>query len=63
MPTRHSRSLSPRAYLAYLDGRYDDALDLTEQAASAGIGTTDWARGHLAQEWRCETRTVRGPGG
>ena len=43
---------------AYVDGRYDDALDLTEQAASAGIGTTDWARAHLAQEWRCETRTV-----
>ncbi|MGP0048523.1 MAG: helix-turn-helix transcriptional regulator [Solirubrobacteraceae bacterium] len=43
---------------AYLDGRYDDALDLTEQAASAGIRTTDWARTHLAQEWRCETHTV-----
>ena len=43
---------------AYVDGRYDDALELTEQAARAGIGTTDWAREHLAQEWRCETRTV-----
>ncbi len=43
---------------AYVDGRYQDALDLTEQAARAGIGTTDWAREHLAQEWRCETRTV-----
>ena len=43
---------------AYVDGRYQDALELTEQAASAGIGTTDWAREHLAQEWRCETRTV-----
>ena len=31
---------------------------MTEQAARAGIGTTDWAREHLAQEWRCETRTV-----
>ncbi|HUE27337.1 MAG TPA: LuxR C-terminal-related transcriptional regulator, partial [Solirubrobacteraceae bacterium] len=43
---------------AYLDGRYDDAVEMTEQAARAGIGTTDWAREHLAQEWRCETRTV-----
>jgi hypothetical protein len=43
---------------AYVDGRYQDALEMTEQAASAGIGTTDWAREHLAQEWRCETRTV-----
>jgi DNA-binding CsgD family transcriptional regulator len=43
---------------AYVDGRYDDALKMTEQAASAGIGTTDWARDRLAQEWRCETRTV-----
>jgi DNA-binding CsgD family transcriptional regulator len=43
---------------AYGDGRYDDALKMTEQAASAGIGTTDWARERLAQEWRCETRTV-----
>ena len=30
------------------DGRYDDALEMTEQAARAGIGTTDWAREHLA---------------
>ena len=44
--------------IAYLDGRYDDALEMTEHAARAGIGTTDWAREHLAQEWRCETRTV-----
>ncbi len=44
--------------IAYLDGRYDDALEMTEQAARAGIGTTDWAREHLAREWRCETRTV-----
>src|SRR5207237_10410697 len=43
---------------AYVDGRYQEALDLTEQAARAGTGTTDWAREHLAQEWRCETRTV-----
>src|SRR6185503_7487139 len=43
---------------AYVDGRYQDALELTEQAASAGLGTTDWARERLAQEWRCETRTV-----
>ena len=43
---------------AYVDGRYDQALEMTEQAARAGIGTTDWAREHLAQEWRCETRTV-----
>jgi DNA-binding CsgD family transcriptional regulator len=43
---------------AYVDGRYQDALDLTEQAARASIGTTDWARERLAQEWRCETRTV-----
>jgi DNA-binding CsgD family transcriptional regulator len=44
--------------IAYVDGRYDDALTMTEQAASAGIGTTDWARDRLAREWRCETRTV-----
>jgi DNA-binding CsgD family transcriptional regulator len=44
--------------IAYADGRYGDALEMTEQAARAGIGTTDWAREHLAQEWRCETRTV-----
>ena len=44
--------------IAYADGRYDDALEMTEQAARAGIGTTDWAREHLAREWRCETRTV-----
>jgi DNA-binding CsgD family transcriptional regulator len=44
---------------AYQSGRYDDALALAEQAASAATGTTDWARGHLAQEWRCETHTVR----
>src|SRR3984885_3362142 len=43
---------------AYVDGRYQDALELTKQAASAGIGTTDWARDRLAREWRCETRTV-----
>jgi DNA-binding CsgD family transcriptional regulator len=44
---------------AYADGRYQAALEMTEQAASAGVGkTTDWAREHLAQEWRCETRTV-----
>ena len=43
---------------AYVDGRYQDALEMTERAASAGIGTTDWARERLAQEWRCETRTV-----
>jgi DNA-binding CsgD family transcriptional regulator len=43
---------------AYVDGRYQDALDLTEQAARAGIGTTEWDRDRLAQEWRCETRTV-----
>jgi DNA-binding CsgD family transcriptional regulator len=43
---------------AYLDGHYRDALEMTEQAARSGIGTTDWAREHLAQEWRCETRTV-----
>ena len=44
--------------IAYTDGRYGDALEMTEQAARAGIGTTDWAREHLAREWRCETRTV-----
>jgi DNA-binding CsgD family transcriptional regulator len=43
---------------AYVDGRYEDGLELTEQAASAGIRTTDWARERLAQEWRCEIRTV-----
>jgi len=43
---------------AYVDGRYDEALELTEQAARAGIVTTDWARERLAREWRCETRTV-----
>ena len=43
---------------AYVDGRYEDALELTEQAARAGIATTDWARERLAREWRCETRTV-----
>jgi len=43
---------------AYVDGRYDEALKLTEQAASAGIGTTDWARDRLAREWRCETHAV-----
>ena len=42
----------------YVDGHYDEALKLTEQAASAGIGTTDWARDRLAREWRCETHTV-----
>ncbi len=44
--------------IAYVDGRYEDALEMTEQAARAGIGTTEWARERLAQEWRCETRTV-----
>ena len=43
---------------AYVNGRYQNALELTEGAARASIGTTDWAREHLAQEWRCETRTV-----
>jgi DNA-binding CsgD family transcriptional regulator len=43
---------------AYLDGRFEAALEMTEQAASAGIATTDWARDRLAREWRCETRTV-----
>jgi DNA-binding CsgD family transcriptional regulator/tetratricopeptide (TPR) repeat protein len=43
---------------AYVDGRYEDALELTEQAARAAIATTDWARERLAHEWRCETRTV-----
>src|SRR6202012_5689786 len=41
-----------------LDGRYSDALEMTEQAARSSIGTTDWARARVAQEWRCETRTV-----
>ena len=44
--------------IAYVDGRYQDALDMTEAAARAGIDTTDWARDRLAREWRCETRTV-----
>jgi len=44
--------------IAYADGRYGDALEMTEQAARASISTTDWAREHLAREWRCETRTV-----
>jgi DNA-binding CsgD family transcriptional regulator len=43
---------------AYLDGRFGEALQMTEQAASAGIATTDWARDRLAREWRSETRTV-----
>jgi DNA-binding CsgD family transcriptional regulator len=43
---------------AYVDGRYTEALELTEHAASAGVATTDWARDRLAREWRCETRTV-----
>jgi DNA-binding CsgD family transcriptional regulator len=43
---------------AYLDGRFGAALEMTEQAARTSVGTTDWAREHLAQEWRCETRTV-----
>jgi DNA-binding CsgD family transcriptional regulator len=43
---------------AHLEGRYQDSLDMTEQAARAGMNTTDWARDRLAQEWRCETRTV-----
>ena len=43
---------------AYIDGRFDQALAVTEQAASAGISTTDWARDRLAREWRCEMRTV-----
>ena len=43
---------------AYVEGRYGQALRLTEQAASAGLATTDWARDRLAREWRCETRTV-----
>ena len=43
---------------AYRDGRFHEALEMTEQAARTGVGTTDWAREHLAQEWRCETRTV-----
>jgi DNA-binding CsgD family transcriptional regulator len=43
---------------AYIDGRYADSLEMTEQAARAAIVTTDWARDRLAQEWRCETRTV-----
>lgn len=47
-----------QSVIAYADGRFDEALALTEQAASAGVGTTDWARDRLAREWRCETRTV-----
>jgi len=43
---------------AYVDGRYEDALAMTEDAARAGLSTTDWARERLAQEWRCEIRTV-----
>ena len=57
-PTRRSRSRSPSPSPRYVDGRYQDSLDMTEEAARAGIGTTDWARDRLAQEWRCETRTV-----
>jgi DNA-binding CsgD family transcriptional regulator len=44
--------------IAYRDGRFDEAREMTDQAASAGLGTTDWARERLAQEWRCETHTV-----
>jgi len=43
---------------AYVGGRYQDALEMAEHAARAGIHTTDWARERLAREWRCETRTV-----
>jgi DNA-binding CsgD family transcriptional regulator len=43
---------------AYIDGRYQESLERTEEAARAGIDTTDWARDRLAQEWRCEMRTV-----
>lgn len=43
---------------AYMDGRYQESLERTEEAARAGVNTTDWARDRLAQEWRCEMRTV-----
>ena len=45
---------------AYLDGRYDDALELTEAAACLAAEARDWGRERLIQEWRCETRTVLG---
>ena len=43
---------------AYLDGRYGDALDLTEAAARLAAEAKEWGRERLIQEWRCETRTV-----
>jgi DNA-binding CsgD family transcriptional regulator/tetratricopeptide (TPR) repeat protein len=43
---------------AYLDGRYDDSLELTEAAGRLAAEARDWGRKRLVQEWRCETRTV-----
>ena len=43
---------------AYLEGRYDDSLELTEAAARLAAEARDWGRERLVQEWRSETRTV-----
>jgi len=43
---------------AYLDGRYDEALEMTDAAAHLAAAARDWGRERLVQEWRCETRTV-----
>jgi DNA-binding CsgD family transcriptional regulator len=43
---------------AYVDGRYDRSLELTEAAVRAGAASGESAREWLAAEWRCETRTV-----
>jgi DNA-binding CsgD family transcriptional regulator len=43
---------------AYLDGRYDDSLELTEVSGRLAADARDWGRKLLVQEWRCETRAV-----
>ena len=44
---------------AYLDGRYEDALELMEAAAHLATEAKDWGRERLIQEWRCELHTVQ----
>ncbi len=43
---------------AYLEGRYDDALELTEAGAHLAAEAKDWGRERLIHEWRCELHTV-----
>ena len=44
--------------LAYFDGRFERALELTEMAIRSGAASQDLARERLTHAWRCELLSV-----